>query len=439
MLLWALARLRADLRLDLWAAHLDHALDDGSADRADAAAALARALDVDFECERVGDLRAENPGVSLEAAARRRRYEFLRRCRERHGADWIAVGHHRDDQVETVLLRLLFGSGLAGLGAMRVRRDDVLRPLLTVSRAQVAAVADAQRLEVSDDPGNLDLRRPRNLVRHRLRPFLEDREGFHTDDLADLATAAQGAVAAIDARMAEWIDLRIGDRRADLDLAGLRRLAPPLRPFALRCLHLAAGAQVAPRKRAQRDLDRQLAARSKVGCDCGEGWRWRSIGNRLALSRVSTGVADFSYTLRVPGELPIPELNATLRIVEAEQDGWMFEGSRVRAAMSLPLAAGQHVQIRNRRPGDRMRPFGCAYERKLKDILIDRGIARDERSALPLVVVDGEIAWVPGVTIDDKFRIRPGDRPWVAELLSTNRAFSDNDNPPLGGAERKAP
>jgi tRNA(Ile)-lysidine synthase len=85
--------------------------------------------------------------------------------------------------------------------------------------------------------------------------------------------------------------------------------------------------------------------------------------------------------------------------------------------MSLPLEAGQQVLIRNRRPGDRLRPLGCSHHRKLKDILIDRRVERSRRDALPLLVVGDRIAWVPGVTIAHDFRLDGARRAWVAELL----------------------
>jgi len=83
----------------------------------------------------------------------------------------------------------------------------------------------------------------------------------------------------------------------------------------------------------------------------------------------------------------------------------------------LELGPERRITVRSRRPGDRIRPLGCAFRRRLKELLIDRRIPRQERSRLPLLCVDDRVVWVPGVTIDDTCRIR-GDGPvWVAELL----------------------
>ncbi len=84
--------------------------------------------------------------------------------------------------------------------------------------------------------------------------------------------------------------------------------------------------------------------------------------------------------------------------------------------MALPLARGDTVVVRSRSPGDRIRPLGCAYTKRLKEVLIDRKVPRNERDRLPLLCLGDRIAWVPGVTIDDSFRLTTGSRPWVARL-----------------------
>ena len=94
----------------------------------------------------------------------------------------------------------------------------------------------------------------------------------------------------------------------------------------------------------------------------------------------------------------------------------MFDGSPTRTGLGAALRAGDHVTIRNRRPGDRLRPLGCPYRRKLKDVLIDRHVPRVERDRIPLVCLDDSIAWVPGVTIDERFRIGDESEAWLAEL-----------------------
>ncbi len=423
-LLWALSRVAPGHGLPVFAAHLDHGLDSGSGERAAQARALAAQLGVPLLEERLDEDWAPGSG-GLEASARRRRYEFLRRARADCGADWIAVGQHRDDQLETVLLRLLFGSGITGLGAMSPVTGDVVRPLLDLRRADLKRAVSHLGLAPTHDPGNEDLGRPRNRIRRRLLPALRRTPDFSTDVLLEAAAAARGASHRLRRELGVRLRLRaLSDGHgAELEVDAFRALPEPLRPFALDALHRAAGAEYAAPAAARRDLERQLENGKQIGCDCGAGWHWSTANGRLRLTRRADHEApDFSYTLRAPGELSIPEVGLDFRLWRSRPAPWMFQGSRSRAAMSLPLETGQKVLIRNRRPGDRVRPLGCRYDRKLKDLLIDRRVERRHRDELPLLVVGGKIAWVPGITIEDSFRLRD-DRPlvddepiWVAEL-----------------------
>ena len=96
----------------------------------------------------------------------------------------------------------------------------------------------------------------------------------------------------------------------------------------------------------------------------------------------------------------------------------MLRGAPDRAGLALPLSAGARVEVRNRRPGDRIRPLGAPGGRRLKEVLIDHRVPRERRDRLPLLVVDGRIAWVPGVTIDEAFRLREGSPVWLAEVVA---------------------
>jgi tRNA(Ile)-lysidine synthase len=188
-LLDALASLRRRRGFRVVAAHLDHALRSGSPEDAAFCAELCRALDVPLRVGRA-DVRgrAAREHGGLEQAARRERYAFLRQVREEEGAFAIAVAHTRDDQAETLLLRLLRGAGATGLAAMRPRTRDLLRPLLAVSRGEVLAHLRERGLAWREDPSNTDLAHRRNRVRHELIPYLEER--FNPAIRASLARTA---------------------------------------------------------------------------------------------------------------------------------------------------------------------------------------------------------------------------------------------------------
>ena len=131
---------------------------------------------------------ARNERLSIEDAARRARYAFLHRAAADIGADRIAVGHTRDDQAETFLLKLIRGAGLAGLGAIYPRRDALIRPLLDVSRVDLRNYLEALGECWVEDESNADLDNPRNRIRHRVIPELEEAYGGPTS--ASIARAA---------------------------------------------------------------------------------------------------------------------------------------------------------------------------------------------------------------------------------------------------------
>jgi tRNA(Ile)-lysidine synthase len=386
-------------------------MDPGSAERAQAAARLAGQIGVPFVTER---REARHRGESLEAAARRVRYEFLEEVRIRTGARWIATAHHRDDQAETVLLRLMFGSGLEGLGGIRPVHGAVVRPLLGVSRRDL--LASLGDLEPVQDPTNQDLRMPRSRIRHLLLPRLEA-----DDILPRIAAKARSASTSLERKVSGLLNVQEKEDGITVERAALERLPAEILPFALAWLHRRAGAPWPAGSPARTELMRQLR-QGHAACDCGGGWRWETSGELLLLRlkpAEEERVADFSYTLGIPGEVEIPEIAVRVGLSRRPVEPWMLSGSSRCAALALPLADGDHVTVRNRRPGDRIHPLGAGGSRKLKELLIDRRVPRRDRDRLPLICVGERIAWVPGVTIDQRYRISGEPTSWFAEIIET--------------------
>jgi tRNA(Ile)-lysidine synthase len=227
-LLAALASLRKRQRFALRALHVNHHLQPGAAGFARAARACARRLGV--PCQ-VLDAPVSVPrGASPEAAARAVRYAALRA--RLHAGEWLLLAQHQDDQVETLLLQLLRGAGVAGLAAMAERAGNMLRPLLPVTRAQLLAYLRRQGLGWSEDPSNADERYGRNFLRLRVLPSLRERWpalGTTICRSAALAAEAQQLLAACaDAQLQEALD------GTALRVTVLRRLGAAERHNALR-------------------------------------------------------------------------------------------------------------------------------------------------------------------------------------------------------------
>ena len=229
----ALTALRAPLGLEVSIGHVHHGLRGDAADR-DAAAvvALGGKLGVEVHVEGVNPHALREGGSSrtrptLQEAARRARYGALRALRERVGADRIATAHHQGDQAETVLLRLLRGTGPDGLaGIPEISADGrIVRPLLGVPRAEIARHARERGLEWREDRSNRDVGYARNRLRHEWLPGLAD--AFNPAllrALGDLAEAVR--------RDGEWIGEFVDAQLADLSAVEdrTRRIDP--RPWA---------------------------------------------------------------------------------------------------------------------------------------------------------------------------------------------------------------
>jgi tRNA(Ile)-lysidine synthase len=353
------------------------------------------------------------------------RYAFLERRRLEIGACWTVTAHHRDDQAETLLLRLLQGSGWRGLAGIAPVHGRVVRPLLALTRASLRDLLRARGLEPVLDPTNRDPALARNAVRHELLPGLLTVHPDLQARLARLAAAARGARDMIDRRLAEHLDLR-GEAggAATMALDAFDRLPAALRSTSLALLHRQAGAAYPPSTAAACGLERAIARRGRVACDAGGGWRWLARDGRLRVERPGNNVPPFAYTLRVPGDVQIPELGAVLSLRRGEPNDAASTVVFQRERLSLPAEPGA-VLVRNRRPGDRIRPAGRRNRKRLKEVLIDHRIPRQQRDALPLLVLGGEVAWVPGVTVADGFQVAAGDFAWTAELSSIDAGEVD--------------
>lgn len=379
------------------AAHLDHRLRDDSGQDAAFCRALCASLGVPLRSAHADvAARARRDGDGVEQAARLARHAFLRRVRDEEGAALVALAHTRDDQAETVLLRLLRGSGRRGLGAMRERTRGLWRPLLAVSRADVVAHLAAAGIEWREDPSNRDLRFARNRVRHELLPYLE--QHFNPHVRATLARSAQVLAQESDALGRAAARLVRRARAQDpggpaLSRQVLRAAPPAVAALAVRRLLAEAGGL--------RDVGASHVRRllGLVNVPAASGRRLPLPDGRVALvrfdrlviARASSPAAPFAAVLDIPGRVDLPD-GRTLRAEEACAPAGGSGSDAIVAASAGALA------VRTRRPGDRIRSRG--RDISLKRFLLDRRVPADLRSGLPLVADGSRVVWVPGLPVE---------------------------------------
>lgn len=259
-LLDVLHRLAPELELTLFAASVDHGLRPDAALDVEVAGALAARLGVPFSALSV---RIESDGASVQAKARRARYAALLAEAERVGAGALAVGHTLDDQAETVLSRILRGSGVVGLSGIEPKRDDgVIRPLIDCRREDVHAHVARHALPYRNDPSNESASFERVRLRRTILPALAEEDPAVTAHLARLADDARGLRALARAAANELLMAARLEPGA-LDAGQLRAAAPPVRSAALSAWVLELTGQPASRAHLE-SLERTLESRGET-------------------------------------------------------------------------------------------------------------------------------------------------------------------------------
>jgi tRNA(Ile)-lysidine synthase len=344
--------------------------------------------------------RARRDRVSIEVAAREARYEQFEAARARLDATVVATAHTADDQAETVIMRLLRGAGLRGLGGIPARRGPFVRPMIDIRRAEARRYLAARDEGFREDATNLDVTITRNRIRHELMPALERIAPAAVRTLARTADLLRDDEELL-ARLAA--DLGGPDVSA-VDLANL----PPA--LARRVIRAAAA-------RASRTI---LSARHV------EAIRALAVSDKkrghLDLPGVAVDYQGGMLTFRTPSKTRVPPFTHSLAVpgrVKLTETGGELIASHRSAALAIELTgsdggravlqAGSAVPpftVRNRRPGDRMRPLGAPGRRKIQDLMVDRKIPRDTRDSVPIVVdATGRIVWVAGVAVADECRV----------------------------------
>jgi len=413
--------------LRLVVVHLNHCLRGAESDADEEfVAGLAAGYGVPSEAERA-DVAAlsRELGVSLEDAGRRARYDFFARIARKYGATSIALAHHRDDQAETVLIRLLRGAGGSGLSAMALSSQGVLkRPLLKVSRAEIAQYLKVRKLTWRSDASNADTAILRNSIRHELIPFLARYNPNITERLA-----ATAEILACDEELLEaqtehaYARLtRPGGPAGSAPSFDLARLAEEPRGMRLRLYRRALCAARGDLQRIGLShleaIDRLVLSprpncRVKLPGDCVVR---RSYGLLQVTGCAEPATPDLAAVIEGPGVYPLAN-GQQLRIESVPCPASLDAGSR-RVAYFDPAAAPFPWQVRALLPGDRFRPLGMTGSQKVKSLFINEKIPPIERSRIPLLLSSGRIIWVCGLRVGDEARIT-GDPGLVlsAEIL----------------------
>ncbi len=446
-LVHVLGSLRDQLQISLAVAHLNHHLR-GTASDADAefVARVARewGLPAVVESRDVAAFaRAEH--LSIEEAAREARYAFLSEAAARVGASTLAVAHTADDQVETILMHLFRGAGLAGLRGMEYRVQGstfnvqraqlgagtlkLVRPLLDATRAEVEVYCQANGLSPRMDESNRDVTFCRNRLRHQVIPYLETVNPNLRSVLLRMAHSIADDYAFLQVQVREAFGrvARVEDGAIVFAREAWRALHPALQRGTLRMAvqqlrsdlrnidwtHIEDARHVA--------LEKETGAMATLPDDLMlvVGYQAFTIGEtREEISPDMPLLKVESLALAVSGQKQLP--GSDWAVQTEIVSGALPPANRWTAWLDAERV-GDDLRLRRRRPGDRFEPTGLGHTKSLSEFMIDAKIPRVVRHELPLLVAGEQIVWVCGWRVGEHARVTPETRRVLQVTFLKNR------------------
>ncbi|MDD5086036.1 MAG: tRNA lysidine(34) synthetase TilS, partial [Candidatus Omnitrophica bacterium] len=410
-----LAGLREEWRWSFRAVHLNHLIRASEADKDEYfVGEMAKRLNCPFFSKRV-DVQAltRDEGFSIEDAARRCRLEFFMEAARQFNVKKIVLAHTRDDQAETVLLRLLRGTGLRGLTAMQPRMEYesivLVRPLLEVGRDDIVEYLKSKSLAYRVDPSNYSLKFSRNRVRHELIPELE--KSYNPQIREHLKRLAE--TLSVDFNFIESEARSVFKRVIKKETPDQITLDRQLFSGLHEALQFRILGYILKQIHSDRDLDfiHWQAMKEKIR---------NKGGFFLSLSqKVEIGAERDEIIVRVRdlASAPFEAILEPGHPVTLKESGLVFSCGELKGHLSPDEAKDRSIaifdlecvrfplRIRSRKEGDRFKPLGQRKDKKLKDFFIDRKVQSYDKDKIPVVCSGDRIIWVFGVEISEDFKI----------------------------------
>ena len=361
--------------------------------------------------------------LSIETAARQLRLTNLGAMARGHGCTWVGTGHQKNDNAETVLHRLLRGTGFRGLAGIRPMRwvGDLrlASPLLCVTRREIVQYLETRDLRWREDQTNADTAYTRNYLRHNLLPFLQqEAQGCLTEELSALAASAQRLHDRVE-RGAEEAWPRVvehGEGRIVIHAPGLAALPEIVAVELIRRMLVSMAIGEGDLAQAHYRSILQLARRNVGGksVPLPSGSLAQREGEQIVLSTprptgtvVLAAASPAPTVLQVPGKIQFAGREIEARILpRAELDAARIEGDRSRFVEYLDIdRVEQPLVVRTRRPGDRFQPLGMTGEKKIGQFLTTAKVSRDLREQI-LIFADRErIVWVCPIRMSEQVKV----------------------------------
>jgi tRNA(Ile)-lysidine synthase len=391
VLLHMLISARAKQGFKLKAMHIHHGLSPNADAWASFCETLCQSLDIPLQIVRVQI--PEKPAIGIEAAARAARYQALF---DDISSDFVAVAHHLDDQVETLLLQLIRGAGIKGLAAMPSHhaKRRLLRPLLDVTKAEIEAYAKLHHLQWVEDESNLNSSYDRNYLRHDVLPGIEQRFAGAKSAIARSASHLAEASSLLDDLAVLDAERCMHDQR--LSVKGLQSLSDARARNLLRWWLNDQGIRMPSSVRLQEILKQLVGARQDAQIRLPVGTQGIYLRRYQDAVYVDEEKPSFPFALTWNGEevLTLPD-GSSLRFMKDAHAGLAFERLGI-----------ERLRIAQRVGGERFKPDLSRPSRTLKHLLQEANMPPWQRQRLPLIYHEDRLAVVPGIGVSAELQAR---------------------------------
>ncbi len=398
---------RKEVPFKIYIAHVNHGVRGEEAKRdEDFVRDLSRKYNIPFYLKKADmDGYARELGISKEDAGRRIRYGFFREILRDLGGGKIAVGHNKNDQAETMLMRFFRGASLDGLKGMDFKADDIIRPILNIDREDIEAYLLDRDLDAKIDRTNLETLYMRNRTRLELIPYIEDN---YNKNLIDTLTR-NGEILREDGEFLNQLAQRefkslasLDPKRVSLDLMTLNKLDYPISSRVLRLAIKEVKGDLHGIEKGHIDLILDLAKTGKTGKSL------NIIDNLIFKTSYGLGIVEEeihaeNFKLELEDSLSLGDYKLEFSKISASSY-WSKSREEGSKYIDLDKVKGD-LFLRNRRPGDYFQPLGMKGRKKLKDIFIDEKVPRDLRDRIPLLCDSENIVWILGYRVSEIYKV----------------------------------
>lgn len=403
-MIYMLNSLKSQIDFEIILAHLNHLHRKEARNDENLVRKTAEELNLKFFTRaRSMDDYAKKLKLSSEDAGRRLRYEFFNDLAKEYKNPKIAVAHNKDDQAETVLMRIIRGTGLDGLKAMDYKSGNIIRPILDIKKSEIIAYLDFKKIPYAIDHTNFENDYTRNKIRLDIIPKLEEINPRVVDQIYSLSELAKDDL--------EVLDGVIGDKFAELsdikkdkiifDKAKFDKANPAILRRIIR--------------KGIETLNGEIKDISRENIDEFLTIRDLGTGKKIIKDRLRLRKSYDSYILEIKKTKDKFEEEIYLEDVDLINfDGLYIKTSIINSKkyeksknigyfdydkLTFPL------KVRTRKNGDRFTPLGHRSEKKLKDFFMDQKVDREKRDEIPLIISNDKIIWLTGLRISDDFKV----------------------------------